>query len=67
MNNAAYRFLWCVSIFQHLWTPFQYPGKKYGCHLLGDLLALVFKPIDSEKLVLAAEVTVDSVSADLFL
>lgn len=46
---------------------FSIPEQKYGCHLLGDLLALVFKPIDSEKLVLAAEVTVDSVSADLFL
>ena len=41
--------------------------KKYGCSLLGYLLALVLKPIDSEKQVLAAELAVGSISADLFL
>lgn len=44
--------------FNICWNPFSISLKKYGCSLLGNLLALVLKPIDSEKLVLAAEVLV---------
>lgn len=47
--------------------PFPISLRKYGCRLLGNLLALVLKPADSEKLILAGELTVGSVSADLFL
>lgn len=41
--------------------------RRYGSSLLEYLLALVLKPIDSEKQVLAAELTVGSVSAEVFL